>query len=156
MRTARSVRSTSVLLLAAGLSACASPRQLANPATYGIRGGVNDYVDLAPRNVTLERTTLAPGETITVSLEVENIGALDCYEYPIHVLASAGNAEVEIGVSKASGLKSRATERYEVVATAPTTPGSYRLHVFVDRLHTVGDETHCANNVSPGIPITVQ
>lgn len=71
------MRSAPLLLLLGWLAACA-PRLLVNPATYGIRGGV----DLASGAASVTKVDLAAGEAFTASVAVEDRGALDCYDFP--------------------------------------------------------------------------
>ena len=113
--------------------------------------------DLVVAQPTVSKSTLAPGETFTLSATVRNQGAgsavATILRYYRSTDATILSSDTEVGTDSVSALGANRSSAESITLTAPSSPGTYYYGACVEG---VTDESSSANNCSAAVSITVQ
>ena len=113
--------------------------------------------DLVVEQPTVSKSTLAPGESFTLSATVTNEGAgsspSTTLRYYRSTNATISSVDTAVGTDSVSSLGSNRSGAENITLTAPNSPGTYYYGACVD---SVSDESRSDNNCSAAVSITVE
>ena len=117
--------------------------------------------DLVVRAPSVDKSTLSPGESFTLTATIANVGKAASESTTLRYHRSEDDTfsifytETDTNSIRGLGtpLGGRSTSRERITLTAPTTPGTYYYRVCVDSLTNESDTT---NNCSRVVSITVR
>ena len=113
--------------------------------------------DLVIDSPQINKSTLAPGETFTLSATVRNTGDGRSVGTTLRYYRSTDNrilsSDTQVGTDSVSALGANRTSQESVTLTAPTPPGTYYYGACVG---SVTRESNTNNNCSTAVKITVQ
>ena len=138
----------------------------ANKTSSYTRVTVTNPVDLSVDTPSVEKSTVAPGETFTLSTTVRNIGAgnftgtttLRYFRSTDTTLNRTDGTDTEVGtdtISTLSGYSGTIAE--DITVTAPSQPGTYYYFAYVDPVPGEGSgfSNSITNNTSSYVTVTV-
>ena len=115
--------------------------------------------DLVVESPSISSSTVAPGESFTLSVTVRNQGVMQSaattlkYYRSVDPTINAFDDFPSIGQDPVSALSPFTSESHDIPLTAPTRPGTYYYGACVDR---VAGESNSANNCSGATQLTVE
>ena len=127
---------------------------------------VTNPVDLSVDTPSVEKSTVAPGETFTLSTTVRNIGAgnftgtttLRYFRSTDTTLNRTDGTDTEVGTDTIGTLSSYSgTIAEDITVTAPSQPGTYYYFAYVEPVSGEGYDysNSIANNTSSYVEVTV-
>ena len=123
---------------------------------------VTNPVDLSVDTPSVEKSTVAPGETFTLSTTVRNIGTgnftstttLRYFRSTDTTLNRTDGTDTEVGTDTISTLSGYSgTTAEDITVTAPSQPGTYYYFAYVKPV--LGEGGRTANNTSSYVTVTV-
>ena len=112
--------------------------------------------DLVIQSIRSNKSTLAPGESFTLSATVKNRGdgraSSTTLRYYRSTDATISSRDTEVGTDSVSPLGANRTGDESITLTAPTSPGTYYYGACVDN---VTDESATTNNCSTAVSVNV-
>ena len=112
--------------------------------------------ELTVGNGTASKSTLAPGERFTLSIEIQNHGggqaAATTLRYYRSTDGTITTSDTEVGTDSVDAIDGYGTSAESIVFKAPTAVGTYYYGACVD---SVSNEIDEANNCSDAVSITV-
>ena len=127
-----------------------------NNTSSGVSVVVNGTPDLIV-SLEPEKTRVSPGERITLTATIENIGTATAVDPRVHYYRSNDSTidpnDNPQGDDEESDLPPGSSGTESVYVTAPSTPGTYYYGAIVD---PVSGETNTSNNTSSGVSVVVK
>ena len=134
----------------------------ANKTSSYTRVTVTNPIDLSVDTPSVEKSTVAPGETFTLSTTVRNIGTgnftgtttLRYFRSTDTTLNRTDGTDTEVGTDTISTLiGSYGTIAEDITVTAPSQPGTYYYFAYV--VPVQGESGNITNNTSSYVEVTV-
>lgn len=123
------------------------------------RSFFDSYPDLKARQFVIAKTTLAPGETVQVNVEVQNDGNDTAGTTQVGIYASFDNdistTDTKVGSQFTTVLPTNATQPLVFNIVAPATPGTYFVAAIADDRFDEQEQSEI-NNQSNAVMIIVQ
>ncbi len=127
------------------------------PIKITVQQTVTEKPDLVVESPRVSKSTLAPGESFTLSATVRNRGNGQASSTTLRYYRSSNDtisgSDTQVDTDTVNGLGANRTSDESVDLNAPTTPGTYYYGACVDN---VANESDTANNCSTAVKITVE